>query len=63
MLIKKILDYFRSVLDEGKKVVWPTKEIILRHTVMVVVVTVIAAAIFAGVDYGFQQLVLLSIST
>lgn len=62
MAIKKILDYFRSVLEEGRKVVWPTREIILRHTVMVVIVMIISAAVFAGVDYGFQQLVLLSIS-
>ena len=62
MGIKKAIDYFRSVIEEGKKVVWPTREIILRHTVMVVIVMVVAAAVFAGVDYGFQQLVLLSIA-
>lgn len=56
------VDYFRTVLEEGKKVVWPTREIILRHTAMVVVVMIISAAVFAGVDYVFQQLVLLSIS-
>lgn len=62
MAIKVTADYFRSVLDEGKKVVWPTREIVLRHTVMVVIVMIISAAIFAGVDYVFQQLVVLSIS-
>lgn len=58
----KAIDYFRTVIEEGKKVVWPTREIVLRHTAMVVVVMIISAAVFAGVDYGFQQLVLLSIS-
>lgn len=60
--MRKIWQYFRSVFEEGKKIVWPTRQIIIRHTVMVVVVVVIASALFAGVDYGFQQLVLASLA-
>lgn len=56
------LGYFRSVVDEGKKVVWPSRQTVLRHTGMVIIVVLISSAIFAGVDYLFQQLVLASIT-
>lgn len=56
-----MVGYFRSVIDEGKKVVWPNRQTIFRHTVMVVITVVISAAIFASIDYGFQQLVLASL--
>jgi preprotein translocase SecE subunit len=61
-MIKKIWQYFRSVFEEGKKVVWPTRQVIIRHTLTVIAVVIIASALFAGVDYGFQQLVLASIA-
>jgi len=60
--MKKAWQYFRSVFEEGKKIVWPTRQMIIRHTAMVIVVVVIASALFAGIDYGFQQLVLASIA-
>lgn len=60
--MRKIWQYFRSVYEEGKKIVWPTRQMIVRHTIMVIIVVVIASALFAGVDYGFQQLVLASIA-
>ncbi len=57
-----MISYFRSVIEEGKKVVWPTRQTIVRHTAMVTISVIIAAAIFASVDYGFQQLVLASLT-
>jgi len=60
--MKKIWRYFSSVYDEGKKTVWPSRQTVFRHTVTVVVVVAIFSALFAGIDYGFQQLVLISIA-
>lgn len=60
--MRNIWQYFRSVFEEGKKIVWPTRQMIIRHTLVVVIVVVIASALFAGIDYGFQQLVLASIA-
>ncbi len=57
-----MVSYLRSVIDEGKKVVWPSRPTVLRHTLMVIVSVAIAAALFAGVDYGFQQLVMASLT-
>ncbi|MEX0594763.1 MAG: preprotein translocase subunit SecE [Patescibacteria group bacterium] len=55
-------NYFRTVYEEGKKVVWPTRQMVIKHTGMVIVVVAISAAVFTGIDYGFQQLVLISIT-
>ncbi|MEX1052205.1 MAG: preprotein translocase subunit SecE [Patescibacteria group bacterium] len=57
-----MISYFRSVLAEGKKVVWPNRQTIIRHTAMVTISVIVAAVVFAGVDYGFQQLVLASLA-
>ncbi len=56
-----VISYFASSIDEAKKVVWPTREIVLRHTVMVVISVAIAVLIFSGIDYGLQKLVILAI--
>lgn len=51
-----------SVIDEGKKTIWPDRPTIIRHTVMVVATIVVATLIFAGVDYLLQKLLLLAIN-
>jgi len=56
-----VLPFFASVIDEGKKVVWPSRETVIRHTVMVVVSVGISILIFASIDFGLEKLVLLAI--
>lgn len=56
-----LVGYIRSALDEGRKVVWPTRELVVRHTVMVIASVAVAVLLFAGVDYGLQKLVILAI--
>ena len=53
--------FFGSVIEEGKKVVWPTRQVVIRHSVMVIVSVAIATLIYASIDYGLQQLVLVAI--
>lgn len=60
-MFKKLLSFVNSVIEEGKKVVWPTRVIVLRHTGMVVAASLIAAAFFAGIDYLFNQLVVVAL--
>ncbi len=55
------LSFVRTSVEEAKKVVWPTRTIIARHTLMVVISVTIAALVFAGIDYGLQKLVIYSI--
>ena len=56
-----LIPYFGTVIEEGKKVVWPSRDIVIRHTILVVISVAIAIVIFASLDYGLQQLVVLAI--
>lgn len=51
--------FFRQVIAELKKVVWPTKEQVVTYTGVVIVFVTILALIVAGLDFGFTRLVLL----
>lgn len=53
--------FFRTAIEEGRKVIWPSRPVVIRHTVMVVISVAIATLIFASVDYGLQKLVIASI--
>ncbi|MEK7171244.1 MAG: preprotein translocase subunit SecE [Patescibacteria group bacterium] len=57
-----IFSFFHSVVDEGKKVVWPDRQLVVRHTVMVIISVALATLIFASIDLGLQKLVVLAIS-
>jgi preprotein translocase SecE subunit len=43
--------YFRGVWEELKKVVWPTRDELLRMTGIVIATVVIFAALVGGADY------------
>ena len=51
--------FFRQVVAELKKVVWPTKEQVVTYTGVVIVFVTILALIVAALDFGFTRLVLL----
>jgi preprotein translocase subunit SecE len=49
--------FIRDIIDELKKVVWPTRRELLRLTFMVIVIC-IAVGLFLGLlDFGFSELV------
>jgi preprotein translocase SecE subunit len=56
------IGYIQSVVDEGKKTIWPNRSTVIRHTVMVVIALTVATLLFAGVDYLLQRLLLLAIN-
>lgn len=51
-----------SVIDEAKKVIWPARQTVVRHTVMVVVSVAIGTLVYGALDLGLQRLVLLAIN-
>jgi len=53
--------FVRSVVEETKKVVWPNRETVIRHTVLVVLTVAVAVLIFAGVDFLLQKLVIFAL--
>lgn len=54
--------YVRSVVEEGKKAVWPDRAKVMNHTIMVVITLTVATLLFAGIDYLLQKLLLLTIN-
>ena len=60
-LIRKIIDYFKTSKKEIKKVTWPTREQLIRDTIIVLVVSGILTLFLGGLDYllniGLQELI------
>ncbi len=53
----RIFRYFGDIISELKKVVWLTRREVTYLTALVLVVTIIAAIILGGLDYGFASLI------
>ncbi len=47
-------DYFQHSFAELKKVAWPSREMTIRYSSLVVAVSIILAAFFAALDFGLQ---------
>jgi len=52
-----ILDFFRGVMLELKKVDWPTREKTTRLTVIVIGVSLIMGVFIGGLDIAFTKIV------
>ncbi len=51
------LGYFKSVWEELKKVIWPTRAELLRMTGVVVATVVIFGLLIGGTDFGLSLVV------
>ncbi len=51
--MEKIKSFFAGVKAEFGKIIWPTKDDIIKQTTAVVVVSVICCALIAVLDYAF----------
>ena len=56
-LDRMVPGYVRDIINELKKVTWPTREETMRLTVAVIVVAVSIGAMLGGVDLAFNWLV------
>ena len=48
--MNKILEYVKSVRREWFKIVWPSRDTVVRATIMILVFSAIAALFFFAVD-------------
>ncbi|MGW6914438.1 preprotein translocase subunit SecE [Kitasatospora sp. NPDC054939] len=48
--------FYRQIIAELRKVVWPTRSELTNYTTVVVVFVVVVMALVAGLDYGFSKL-------
>jgi preprotein translocase subunit SecE len=51
-----VLQFFREVFDELRKVSWPTPAELYRYTLVVIVTVAVLAAFIAGIDEGLSWL-------
>ncbi len=57
-LFARIALFWRQVVAELKKVVWPTRQDLITYTTVVLVFVVIVMAFITVVDFGIGQLML-----
>lgn len=50
-IVQKTVDYVKSSQQELKKVVWPTKDEVIQHTIMVISISIGVAAFLGIVDF------------
>ena len=55
--MKKILEYIKSVRREWFKIVWPSRDTVVRATVMILVFAALASLFFFVVDSVLGALV------
>ncbi|WP_037575242.1 preprotein translocase subunit SecE [Phaeacidiphilus oryzae] len=48
--------FYRQIISELRKVVWPTRNELVTYTSVVIVFVVIIMAVVYGLDYGFSKL-------
>ena len=52
-VIKKIISYFQGVLEEMRKVTWPSRKATTCYSILVIGLSVFIAAIFGVLDAVF----------
>jgi preprotein translocase subunit SecE len=52
--------FFREIISELRKVIWPTRNELLTYTAVVIVFVTIITTIVALLDYGFAKAILFS---
>ena len=56
--LSRVGNFFREIVGELRKVIWPTRKELLTYTGVVIVFVVIMTALVAGLDYGFGKAIL-----
>ena len=57
----RIGGFFREVISELRKVIWPTRKELLTYTGVVIVFVTVMTAIVAVLDYGFGKGILFAL--
>jgi len=50
-ILEKLINYIKSSNQELKKVIWPSKKEIIRHTILVIGISLGVAAFLGIIDY------------
>lgn len=55
-LFARLALFYRQIIAELRKVVWPTRNDLVTYTTVVIVFVVVIMAIVSGLDWGFAKL-------
>ena len=55
--MRRILEFFRGVSREMKKVSWPKKKELTTYTITVLATVIIMSVFFAVIDLGLSELI------
>jgi len=55
-ILNKIIAYIKGSYQEMRKVVWPTKREITKHTLLVIGISLCVAAFIGAFDYLFTRI-------
>ena len=55
--MRRILEFFRGVSREMKKVSWPKRKELTTYTITVIATVIIMSVFFAVVDLGLSELI------
>ncbi|MBT0565897.1 preprotein translocase subunit SecE [Williamsia sp. CHRR-6] len=50
--------FLGQVVSELKKVIWPTRQEMIRYTIIVLIFVIVMTAFISGIDLGFAKVVL-----
>ncbi|HEV7121760.1 MAG TPA: preprotein translocase subunit SecE [Candidatus Paceibacterota bacterium] len=53
--MKNFISYLKNVRAEMSHVVWPNTRVAIGHVGLIILISVITAALVAGLDYVFTQ--------
>jgi len=53
--MKKLINYLKSAREELAKVVWPTKETTVKHTIVVIAISVAIAIFLGSIDFLLSE--------
>ena len=56
-MIQAIKNFFIGSYEEFRKVVWPNRQEVISHTIIVIISMVVAIGLIAAIDYGLFLLV------
>jgi preprotein translocase subunit SecE len=56
-MINKVFRFFNEVVDELKKVTWPTRQEAIKMTATVIGVSIVVAVFIGSLDYSLTQII------
>jgi preprotein translocase subunit SecE len=56
-MINRVFRFFNEVVDELKKVTWPTRQEAIKMTATVIGVSIVVAVFIGGLDYALTQII------